>query len=1027
PFPHAFFGLALLAAAAFPAGLSAQTVAADAPPAKEESVKLEAFTVTGSNIKRLDQENVLPVTLIDRDALTLRDASTPVELLTMLPSNTSVPLNETTAGGANARGDNANVNLRGIGSSNTLILINGRRTAPNPMASADGSGMLAFSVNVNQLPNQGIDHIDVLRDGASSIYGSDAVAGVINYITQKNFLGTEVHTRVAMPEHGAGRSYEGAITYGREFADGKGRWVSTFDFLHREPIYLSERDFTVSADHSAQAPAPFNVAGSVFDGRSTTSTYPSFRVGTGTATNYFRLVNGTPALTSVAPTRAANPEYYLNGNAYSDLGQDRTNRANWFNTVEYDLTSRITAFADLSFYRAVTSFARIPLPFNAPSADSLATISADNPFNPYGSSFYSPTGAPNADGTPRLTGTPKALTLLTHTLQDNGQEHVQVTNTLSRMVGGLRGKIGNDWSWETGALYTRDAATDISKNAVRESLFDAALLRTDKTAYNPFGYTFKVANGAVVADQPYTNPQSVINTFVDQWERNGFSSIGSLDLRAAGPLFHYWGNTVSLAAGAEYRKEEFIDHRPPFAGLNPASSGLNPLDNDFIQASPKPDSAGDRTVASAYAETVVPVVSPSKHFPLVYSFEATGSARFEHYSDFGNTTRPKVGVNWKPFRGLMIRGSFNEGFSAPTLPTLYAPSQYTVDSAPGQVDAYRNPVVPGAYVMKNYTMGNPNLKPVTAIGKSCGFVLDVPRVKGLTLSADYWQIDQENVISTYSTPQILNSDAALLNAYVQQQLAAGQSVNSIDLGSGTANYKGDPGVTRFPVSANDIAAFAAYNAAHPTAPLPVVGPIAARSTAYQNLAKGYASGVDLNLTYQLPALPLGRFALNMDWNYLIQTYQIRNISGAAPLFIERMNVDGTTRWRGTSGITWTKGHWHAGLSAYYIGPYADSAATTTAALYTSLGAPAYLSKQFDSGGYLYRYVVSDTITYNTFASYHFPASANRWLRNTTVRVGIVNLTDKVPPLASGAFGYSTAVYGNLFAGRTWTLELTRHF
>jgi outer membrane receptor protein involved in Fe transport len=139
-----------------------------------------------------------------------------------------------------------------------------------------------------------------------------------------------------------------------------------------------------------------------------------------------------------------------------------------------------------------------------------------------------------------------------------------------------------------------------------------------------------------------------------------------------------------------------------------------------------------------------------------------------------------------------------------------------------------------------------------------------------------------------------------------------------------------------------------------------------------------------------------------------------------------METDGNTRWRGTTGVTWRKGAWTGGLSGYYIGRFADSA-TTTAATYTNLGEPRYIAKQFDSGRFLYRYVVGEVITYNAFAGYRFGRDANALVRNTNVRLGVVNLLDRDPPLTSGALGYSPSVHGTMFPGRTWTLELSRRF
>jgi len=1007
----------------------AQAVSPAAAPKTDDTVKLEAFMVTGSNFKRLDQEKVLPVTIFSSDLMDVRSALTPVEMLTALPQITNVPLNESANGGANARGDNANVNLRGIGAGNTLVLLNGRRIAPHPITSND-AGVPAFYANVNQLPTQGLERIDVLRDGASSIYGSDAVAGVINYMTKRDYRGSELRTKFSVPEAGAGKSFGGTLTHGRDFAGGKGRWLSTFDYFWRDSIPFSARSFTESANHSAQAPAGFNALGGSFDQRSAVSVYPAFRIGTTTTANYFRPVAGNLAFTTVAPTVSAadRQAVYTNINKYQNVGSNKADRQNWFNSFEYDLSDRVTAFADLSVYHSHSYLVRQPIQLNAPGSDQFAPLSVDNPYNPYGSRFYSPTGAANADGTARLTGTPQALVMTSVLLADVGPENINVNSGVYRGVAGLRGKLGGEWTWETAALYTRAYTADVSNNGGRESLFQQALMRTDATAFNPFGVTFKVAGGAVVPDQLYTNPKSVLNTFVQTWRHDGFSAITSADARVSGPLFRLWGNQVSLAAGGEYRHEQYLDTRPAYVGSNPAGGTLNPDDNDYLVASYAPNSTGNRIVYSGYAETVVPLVSPSRALPLVRSLELTGSARYENYSDFGSTVRPKAGVNWKPANGLMVRTSFNEGFAAPNLPTLYAPTRFIVDSAPGATDIYRNTTVGnGTYIMKRYTTGNLAIKPVTSIGKSAGLVLEVPKVKGLTITADYWQIDQSNVVGSYSDAQLFNSDAAKLNAYTQSQLAAGKTITQVDVGSGTASYKGDPAVVRTVPTATDAATFAAYNAGKPAAQqAATVGTILSRSIVFQNLAKGFASGWDLSLNYQLPALPLGKLAISADWSYLIRSYQLRDVPGSAPSFIERMNVDGTTRWRGSNTISWRKGQWNAAVSGYYTGSFADSA-TTTAATYNSLGAPGYISRQFDSGSYLYRYRVHDVVTFNAFVGRRFGAEAPSWLRGTGVRLSVVNLTDREPPLASGAFGFNSGVHGSLLAGRTWSVEFTRQF
>ncbi|MFI5358157.1 MAG: TonB-dependent receptor plug domain-containing protein, partial [Opitutales bacterium] len=175
-----------------PGWVRGQIIAAS--PGKDEVIQLAAVSVTGSHLPRTDQEKVLPVTVLGLDQLEARDASEPADLLTMLPEVTGLPLNETATLGAQARGDDAAISLRGLPSGDTLILLNGRRLAPHPISTVEGS-VPSLSVNVNQLPNRGLDRVEVLRDGASSVYGTDAVAGVVNFIMQKDFRGTELALR----------------------------------------------------------------------------------------------------------------------------------------------------------------------------------------------------------------------------------------------------------------------------------------------------------------------------------------------------------------------------------------------------------------------------------------------------------------------------------------------------------------------------------------------------------------------------------------------------------------------------------------------------------------------------------------------------------------------------------------------------------------------------------------------------------------------------------------------------------------
>lgn len=1020
------FGALLLA-------VSVAVSAADSPKpvnaakaAEPSPIVLGQFSVTGSHLRKLDEEKTLPVTMVGTEFMEARNAATPVELLAALPQMLNVPLNETAAGGATARGDMAAVNLRGIGSGNTLVLLNGRRLAAYPTFTSENS-VPAASTNVNQLPSRGLDHVDVLRDGASSIYGSDAVAGVVNYLTKKNYVGTEVSVQFGMPEHRAGEDVRGTLTHGRTFAGGKGRWLTALDYYNRNAIYYGQRKFSAEANKVNLVPAPFNNITGAFNDTVGQSQYPSFRVGTAAATTYFApSAAGPVTLSTATPARTGlQGEFYYNINPEL-TGIPRTNRLNWFNQVEYDLNENLTAFGEIVYYNARSALTRYPIPYSS-TTDRALIIAADNPYNPYGSRFFSPTGGANSDGTGRLTGTPQPLTLLSARYMEMGREQTRVTSNSYRALAGLRGKLSGGWTWEAAALGSGNKARDIAKNSLRESLLLAAGLRTDATAYNPFGYTFKVQNGAVVADQPYKHSQAFTDDVTDEFRTDSDSSLASVDFRVAGDLLSLWSGSLALAAGGELRRETLDFVRAPYAGLNPAGSGLDPNNNDFIQASPTANIHGDRNVASGYAELSLPLAAPRNDFPLVNSLELGAAVRFERYSDFGSTTKPKFSLSWKPVKGLLLRGSLNQGFRAPNLAMLRLAGRTVVSTFS---DSYRSPITAlpadGNATRNTLVAGNANLRPENSNGASAGIVIEVPRLTGLTVSVDYWQVKQRGIIAADTVADILANDSSLLAAATQTQLKAGTALGSINLTSGSAGYLGDPRVVRAAtLSAAETTLFANYNASRPAAQqLGAVGSLQNVLLAYTNRTQGASSGLDFGINWRLPEFRFGRLTISTDWAMLKDSY---NTLPGSTVRDYRIGEPGFNKWRGTAVLSWQKKAWSASVSGYYISDYADTAATTTAAVYESLGRPSYIKVLNDRDTTFYYYHVADSLTGSATVGYKFGREANRLLARTAIRVGVVNFTDKKPPLTSDFQAYTPTVYNHLLVGRTWTLQLTREF
>jgi hypothetical protein len=323
--------------------------------------------------------------------------------------------------------------------------------------------------------------------------------------------------------------------------------------------------------------------------------------------------------------------------------------------------------------------------------------------------------------------------------------------------------------------------------------------------------------------------------------------------------------------------------------------------------------------------------------------------------------------------------------------------------------------------------GNPNLQPEKSTGKSAGFVIEVPAVKGLSFSVDYWEIRQRDVITASGS---INDDRDALIAATQAALAAGTPIASIDLGSGTAAYQGDGSVVRLPVTQADRDFFAAYNATRaPADQRAVVGGIDILRTTYFNKSQEFVNGYDFDVTYRLPRLAIGNFTVNSTWTYL-NDFHAYNAAGAARTDLRwsnSSNVGGAApKWRGTTTVSWRKAQWTASLAAYYTGNYTDAGATTTQTVYDSLSHPRYIQPYFTGGATSYRYLVASTMSFNASVGYRFRAK-NRWIGDTTVRLGVVNLLDKEPPLSSDSRGYDPSVYNLMARGRAYSLQLTRQF
>ncbi|MFO1452279.1 MAG: TonB-dependent receptor, partial [Opitutaceae bacterium] len=694
-----------LLAAVVPAAAHAQATPPP-PPVQppEEAVTLEAFTVTGSNIRRVDEEKILPVTVIEFDDIAARGTPTPAELLELLPSGGVISLGESNVLGADARGDNVALNLRGIGSGNTLVLVNGRRMAPHPISQAEG-GVPSLAVNINQLPGAAIKRVEVLRDGASAIYGADAAAGVVNTILRRDYEGYDLSVRGSLTQRGGAEDWRVTLSGGQSFNQGKTNIVAMVDFYHRNLLATADRKFSRDADvrRVRSLPEPWSTTDTDFDNRSTSSNYGNFIRGSFDAGGNFVgarptgnrgiTTSTTPSTTLTAsaagafffvplaaggtgfrqttPSRAITSverDYYYNLNIDRVILPE-TDRFNFMTAVNHEFRDTLSAFGELSYYHADSFLHRDPAGVDG-TDDYNIYVSRNNPWNPFGTRFYHPTGAPNSDGSLRIVGDPADVLIAGGTgvrPREFKAKDVSVNSQSIRGVVGLRGKTFADFEWESALLYSRAWTRDEEANNIRDSLFRQSLLRSDATAFNPFGYTFKVVGTSVQIDQPYTNPDSVVNPLYDTFIREGTTELATWDAKINGTLFDVWGGRVASALGLEYRWESYKDWRPEFHGLNPAGFSSIPNDNDFIGLSPNLNLYSDRDVMSAYSEILVPLVGKPNRLPLVRAFELSAAARYEKFANFGDTVKPKYGVAWRLTDWLLARGSYNESFRAPNL------------------------------------------------------------------------------------------------------------------------------------------------------------------------------------------------------------------------------------------------------------------------------------------------------------------------------------------------------------------------
>jgi iron complex outermembrane receptor protein len=1070
-----FVRLALMAGVGFPlilasnafAQLPAPAVPAEPGAPPPSTAEVERVVVTGSNIPTAEETGPNPVDTYrpqDIEKLGIRSAT---DLQEFIPQQAGGTVNLNIGNGGDGT---IQFNLRGLLPKETLVLVDGKRVAYGSLGVAGTSG----GPDINLLPFSMIDHVDILKDGASAVYGSDAISGVVNFFLIHKFRGLEIGGTYGNTNLGASNDmgeWEAWIKAGT--GDDKTDIVVIADFWERTGGLFS-RDRDISSNAFFVPWGGFDVRSGNFPGRvGSFRLLPSMFFGPGG----LPLPGVNAPVPHSAPNASTSPFYVnpfvINPNAYPGapgIHNDRVqfdqfgtqyqgggdyfffnfaaftpalppaDRQVYYGSFTRDLCDKyLTVFGDFKISRTFfdSSLAAVPFtpdPFKIPGTNvgfsptgiSVPIVNAWNPFTVANATI--PNFFPDGSGLPVYTG------VRFRGINDTGPRSEKFTYYDYLFDVGMRGEMGwiadyfKTWSWETGFRYSRNEGTDVSVGEVSQPGLRQALLDTDPaTAFNPF-LNFTAHNTRAARSQVYVNLQNT-----GEYELPiGYATFN-------GDLFNLPAGPVSFAIGGEYDAPRFTRNRDP---LNNTFQSIGSVDGQSFKV--------NRDIWGIYEEVRVPFTSPTWNFPGFYSFEVDFAEREEWYSQNTSTVlqpfvagahttydaqKPKVSVRWQPLDpkyigAVTLRGSYTEAFHAPTLSEL---SPAGTQSFPIVSDPFSSQTEPQ---IEERISGNPFLHPEVAYEWTYGAVYSPKWVKGLTLSADWWHIDMRDIVTT-------------LGAQTTIELF-GQQTNGPLVFRAPSTIPGE------------------------------LGPITTLIDPNQNLSGAVFEGLDYEAIYILDSSifghgDFGRITTTVNGTWLsraeLQVSQDTKRFGIAGEFLP-------PGFALTSSLPWHR----ANFSIFYDGP----ADTWAAGL--DVGAVVHWTAQYEddnlsltgstkpqqprSGGFpdfgeIRARKVAALTTLDLILNYTFnlppPAPAEVpgfakdggknvkmkdgkeknvvpvstaeygcsnwkwWLNNTTITLGMQNVTDEDPPFVAGSFenGYDESL--STVKGRFWYVGLKKRF
>lgn len=1007
-------GGSLIAASA----VHAQDVAA--PPVADASIDApraeREIVVTGTQIQGAKINDVLPVTVVDEVDIQNIAGTSGDDLFRAIPQAGAVAFNEQNdVTSNNVRGDVASINLRDLGTGNTLVLINGRRMVLNPGFQTELL-VPVVSSDANEIAPGSVRRIEVLRDGASAIYGADAVAGVVNTVLRGNRTGGFVEAEWRGSDGTSLYSTNISGGYGFDFAGGRANLTVYGGYFHENGLPSSARPYSADDDKTPLLVGTDFEGDTQFNNRNTFGPFgqfdiqaPSSRTPIGDDDFYLQpstfpgcrldFGNGLCARNGTTPTQ----DVRYNRAFGTTLISEKT-RYNAAALLNYELTNSLEAYFEGTYYRSESS--RNITPAAILSAVPVG-ISRNAYWNPFGPVTF-PNGTPNPN---RLPGTTIAATgadviMERYRFVDVGNRTVDVDKDTYRLVAGLRGNFGS-WDFDTGFVYSEAKSSDIEGNRVSLTLMQEAINRSTPDAYNPF-------NGGCVIGDPgqgdcTPNPESAIEPFRIDVFRRGGTSLALADFKVSrSDLFSLPGGDVGVAAGVEWRRETFFDDRDPRLDgtITWTDSVTGVFDgSDVAGTSASPDTSGSREVWSAFAEVFVPLVSEDMDIPLIEALNFQLAGRAEHFADIDETAVvPRVAASWTTIPGVTFRGAWSQGFRAPNLVQVNdagttrsnTRDDFVICQAQVEQGIISDlGVCPGAGVI-SFRSGTDQLQPEDSTSINLGLVLEPKFIRGLTLTADYWRVKQRGLVGTFGDDNAIALD--LLRRL---------------------NGSSNPNVVRADPTQEELDLFAGTS-------LAAAGEILFVNDPYLNLDSRTSKGWDFGLFYNVPDFGIGKFRLRFNAARLESFVQSAGTDGQELLdgiaagvlppevviggLGELLEIEGRPKWRFSGSVNWESGPVDVSLFANYVGEVWNTSVTRDVPIVSD-----------DPNANFYR--VNDFLTFNTAISYTIENDTA--LDGTRLRLGINNLFDKDPPLADDTYGYLSALHTP--RGRVFRVELRKSF